>query len=118
MKVVTIILIFVVILSTCGCIDTSNIGMGFNPQTRLDRDPNLVAACQYEQWLNTSFQTTETTSNSVISVTKTDVNWVCYYRDNHTSVQKIGSFKNTYDASTYIWYYYEHGQMPIIKVVE
>lgn len=118
MKVVTIILIFVVVFSTCGCIDTSNIDMGFNPQTRLDRDPNLVAACQYEQWLNTSHQTTETTSNSVISVTKTDVNWVCYYRDNHTSVQKIGSFKDNSDAATYIWYYYTDHTMPFIKVMK
>jgi hypothetical protein len=116
MKNITIVLILVVILASGGCIDNPDFGMGLNPQSRLDREPNLVAACQYENWLNTTHRVTVTTIDSVIYETKSDINWVCYYRDNHTSVQRIGAFKDTQSAANYIWYYYDH-TMPLIRTV-
>jgi len=83
-------------------------------QDRLERDPNLVAACQYEQWLNTTHQTLVTTGDSIVYEDKSDVNWVCYYRDNHTTIQKIGSFHDTFSAMWYIWYYYDNGRFASI----
>ncbi len=101
-----------------GCIGTPqeySLAMLGDPQWRLSHNPDLIAACQYEWWTNTTQSYTIATSDSITSKNKTDVNRVCYYRDATVFVQKIGSFEDGNSAATYIWYYYEGGEgMPLI----
>ena len=85
----------------------------FTPQGRLNADSNLVAACQYEMWDNTTQQIPTVESDGVHNENKTEVYWVCYYRD-HITTQPIGAFTDIIAASNYIWYYYENGHYPFI----
>jgi hypothetical protein len=114
MKYIILILI-VLCLITCGC--TSISIQGYSPEDRLNRDPTIIAACQYEYWLNTTHSVQVINYGDITQTNKSDVYWICYYRDNHITSQKIGDFTDTISASNYIWYYYEQGKSyPLIYV--
>ncbi len=117
MKIISILLLVTMLFTiSCGCVTFDNYAkaMGGSPSARLELDPTLIAACQYEFWENTTRDTPTLVDGAIKNETKSDVYWICYYRDNHTTIQKMGAFTNTASAGTYLWYYYENGNYPMI----
>ncbi len=108
----------ILLLLTAGCAAAFPSQRDFfpSPKDRLDKEPSIVAACEYEWWVNATYAAEViSTADSIIYQNVTPVLWVCYYRDNRISTQHIGNFKDKTDAMSYIWYYYAPHNMPFIK---
>ena len=86
-----------------------------SPQGRLSANPSLVAACQFEIWENTSHQVQISTGSEIKTVNKSETNHVCYFRDNHTTIQRIGEFEDVLSAFSYIWVNYDHSAWIVKK---
>jgi hypothetical protein len=94
-KFVNIVFILVIITIVVGVLIALQ-PKDLNPiQTRFDKDPMLVYACQNEIWLNTSHIITINRGIDGVSEERVNIYKICYFRDGHTENSYIGMIKPT-----------------------